>query len=219
MDKIVTLNEKAAKLYAPNVPYIVMEGAVDVESVPPFHYINPKQKNVVFTGSLQKHNGIVEVVEAFKKLQDYDVELNIYGKGEFRDYVIETSKRYPNIKYCGTRSNDDILEIQREAYLLINPRPVDNYISQVTFPSKIFEYMVSGTPVLTTKLNGFHEEYFDTMYFIENNDVDSIIEGMKYVLNQTPQQMKDIARKAYTMVKTKKNWDIQTSRIFDFINE
>lgn len=217
MDKIIALNESAAELYAPNVPHIVMEGAVDVDQIDDFRYVVPARRNIVFTGSLQKHNGIVEVVDAFKLLKDEDVELDIYGRGEYTDYVIEASKHYPNIHYCGQRSNDEILLIQKEAFALINPRPVSNYISQVTFPSKIFEYMLSGTPVITTRLNGFHPEYYDTMYFVEDNTVNELVNGIKMVLSQTPEQLRQKAYSAYRLVVDKKNWQMQSERIVKFL--
>lgn len=219
MDKIIALNERAAELYAPNVPHIVMEGAVDIDQIDDFRYIVPARRNVVFTGSLQKHNGIVEVVDAFKLLKDEDVELDIYGRGEYTDYVIEASKQYPNIHYCGQRSNDEILLIQKEAFALINPRPVSNYISQVTFPSKIFEYMLSGTPVITTRLNGFNSEYYDTMYFVEDNTVNELVTGIKMVLSQTPEQLRQKAYSAYMLVVDKKNWQMQSERIVNFLKE
>ena len=38
-------------------------------------------------------------------------------------------------------------------------RVVNDPIAQVTFPSKTFEYLLSGTPVLSTRLNGYTHEY------------------------------------------------------------
>ena len=70
----------------------------------------------------------------------------------------------------------------------------------VTFPSKIFEYMLSGTPVITTRLNGFNSEYYDTMYFVEDNTVNELVTGIKMVLSQTPEQLRQKAYSAYRLV-------------------
>lgn len=219
MDKLVVLNEEAAKLYAPKVPYIIVEGAVNTEEIPIFNFLNPKRKNIVFTGSLQKHNGIVEIVEAVKLLKDTNVELDIYGRGEYENYVEQASKEYPSIHYCGLKSNQEILEIQKYAYLLVNPRPVDNYISQVTFPSKIFEYMTSGTPVLTTKLNGFGPEYMNTMFFVENNSPGELATAIKKILDLPIESLCLKAEAAYNLVIQEKNWALQVNRIIKFIKQ
>ncbi len=219
MDKLIVLNEEAAKIFAPNVPYIVMEGAVDIKEVHPYENITPARKNIVFAGSLQKYNGIVELIEAAKLLKDVDVEFDIYGRGEYQPFVEEASRDYPNIHYLGLRTNEEIMRIQREAYLLINPRPVDDFIARVTFPSKMFEYLMSGTPVLTTRLNGFRDDYIDKMFFYDDNTPLGIAEAIKMVLSLGDVELEEKARLAYDFITKKKKWDIQTSYIIDFINK
>lgn len=217
MDKLIVLNKRAAHDYAPGIPYIIMEGAVSNEDIKPFIWNTPKEHNIVFTGALQKHNGIVELVEGIKRLKDTDVYLDIYGDGRFRNYVEKNAENYSFIRYHGKISNEVVQAKQREAFLLVNPRPIDNYISQVTFPSKIFEYMMSGTPVLTTKLNGFTDEYLDTMFFIADNSPQAIESAVRVILNLDEIQLKEQAQKAYDLVTVKKNWYVQTQRIYEFI--
>lgn len=217
MDKLIVLNKQAAQDYAPDVPYMVMEGAVSAEDIRPFIWTNHKEHNIVFTGSLQKHNGIVELVESVKRLKDTDICLDIYGDGEFRDYVKENAAANSCIHYHGKVLNKEVQAKQREAFLLVNPRPIDNYISQVTFPSKIFEYMMSGTPVLTTKLNGFTEDYMDTMFFIDDNAPKTIELAVRYILALDEATLKDLAQKAYNLVTEKKNWHVQTQSMYNFI--
>lgn len=217
MDKLIVLNEEAAKIYAQNVPYIVVEGAVDKSDILPFKYIKPERKNIVFTGALQKYNGITEVVEAMKLLSETDIELDIYGKGEFEEYVKKADREYPHIHYFGVKSNEDIMRIQREAYLLINPRPSNDYIASVTFPSKMFEYMTSGTPVLATRLNGYTQEYVDNLYIIEDSAPQCIADTIKKVSELEDGELRRKAEDAYYMIVNYKNWAIQAQRIIDFI--
>ena len=54
----------------------------------------------------------------------------------------------------GCVTNDEIVRLQCEATLLVNPRPSDKEFCKYSFPSKTIEYMASGTPVLMTKLPG-----------------------------------------------------------------
>ena len=217
MDKLIVLNKEAAIQFAPNIPYIVVEGAVDKSDIFPFKYIKPERKNIVFTGALQKYNGITEVVEAMKLLSETDIELDIYGKGEFEEYVKKADREYPHIHYFGVKSNEDIMRIQREAYLLINPRPSNDYIASVTFPSKMFEYMTSGTPVLATRLNGYTQEYVDNLYIIEDSAPQCIADTIKKVSELEDGELRRKAENAYYMIVNYKNWAIQAQRIIDFI--
>ncbi len=218
MDKLIVLNQHAATVFAPDVPYIVMEGAINIMEVKPFLYVCPKRKNIVFSGALQKHNGIKELIDGIVLASDTGIELDVYGIGDYRDYVIESAKKYPSIiHYCGVLNNEAVQEVQRNAFLLINPRPVNNSISTVTFPSKIFEYMTSCTPVITTKLNCFTPEYYNTMFFIENNDPCEINRIVREILSMEEDRLFFKAREAYSLIVKRKNWEIQAKRILQFI--
>ena len=73
-------------------------------------------------------------------------------------------KNNEKIKYFGVIDFESILLRQKNTDLLINPRPSIDEYTKYSFPSKIMEYMASGTPVLTTKLSGIPMEYYD--YYI-----------------------------------------------------
>ena len=124
-----------------------------------------------------------------------------------------------NVRYWGKVDNNSMKRIQREAYLLINPRPVENLISKVTFPSKIFEYMVSGTPVLTTRLNGFTEEYYDKMFFVENNEPNQLAGKINEVMGLPRSVLRKKALLARQFVLENKTWEKQCNKIYEFIKE
>ena len=56
----------------------------------------------------------------------------------------------------------------KEAKLLINLRNPEDKYTKYSFPSKTFEYMVSGTPFFTTKLEGIPSEYYNYLYCIDS---------------------------------------------------
>ena len=106
---------------------------------------------------------------------------------------------------------------QREAWLLVNPRPVDDLISKVTFPSKTFEYLLSGTPVLTTRLNGYGREYDDKMFFAETDTARGLGEAAQKIANTSQQALDDMTERAYKFITTERTWRAQAERINDFL--
>ena len=105
MDKLIVLNEEAAKIYAPNVPYIVVEGAVDKNDVHPYESIIPARKNIVFAGSLQKYNGIVELIEAVRfspRSIDEAIRLRIGPSAAYEAYGSQGCQHYGNGLFDGT---------------------------------------------------------------------------------------------------------------------
>jgi glycosyltransferase involved in cell wall biosynthesis len=219
-DKVIVLNKNAAKRFAPNVEYITIDGGFNIkEYVPQNKEIHRKpKKNIVFSGALIDYNGIVQLIEAMNLIKDQEVVLEIYGGGQLSEYVRSASEKHNNIKYLGMVDNITMRKIQREAYLLINPRAIDDPISEVTFPSKIFEYMLSGTPVLSTKLNGFTEDYFDKMFFVDSNEPKILATKIDEIINIPPEELRAKAYKAQQYVLNNKSWEKQCEKIYKFMS-
>lgn len=218
-DKIIALNKHAAELYGPQIPYRVMEGGLDSYDINEMPEKTYTKKNLVYSGALVEYSGIVNLIEAMQYVEDKEVILDIYGSGQITEYVEKCANKMPNVKYHGKIDNNTMKHIQREAYLLINPRPIDNLISKVTFPSKIFEYMVSGTPVLTTRLNGLTEEYFDKMFFVENNEPYVLATKINEIMGLPSSDLRKKALLARKFVLENKTWERQCKKIYDFIKE
>ena len=223
--EFIVLNENAIKEFAdPSSRYLVMEGGVDLEEIKKQENVvkmgtDKKKKNIVFSGALTDYSGVVELMEAMKKVSDERVVLEIYGDGKLAEKTAQIAAENENIVFKGKISNEEMLKIQRGAWLLVNPRPVGDPIARVTFPSKIFEYMVSGTPVLTTKLNGFTDEYYDKMFFIDENSPSVLAEKISALAKMDEEELKKKAAEARKFVLEKKNWQCQAEKIYYFLTD
>ena len=216
-DKIIALNKNAVDLYAPGSEYIVIEGGVDVEDINELPAKNFSRKNLVYSGALVEYSGIRNLIEAMDYINDKEVILDIYGSGQDMNYVMRCAENMSNVKYHGKVDNRTMKKIQSDAYLLINPRPTDNPISKVTFPSKIFEYMISGTPILTTKLNGLTDEYLNNMFFVANNNPFLLAEKINEIMNLPISVLIEKAMNARKFVIENKTWEQQCEKIHEFI--
>jgi glycosyltransferase involved in cell wall biosynthesis len=143
--------------------------------------------------------------------------LDVYGGGYLEEYVAQFAKTHANVVYHGRVENKEVMQKQREAWLLINPRRVDDLIAKVTFPSKTFEYMLSGTPILTTRLNGYGAEYQDKMFFIEKGGAQGIADAISGIEKKDSKELMDTACRAYEFITKKRTWKEQTQRIIDFL--
>lgn len=221
----IVLNENAVKEYAEESSnYIVMEGGVDLEEISgqenkETETDKQNKKRIVFSGALTDYSGVVELMEAMKQISDESVVLEIYGDGKLAEKTVRIAEENENIVFKGKVSNEEMLKIQRGAWLLVNPRPVGDPIARVTFPSKIFEYMVSGTPVLTTKLNGFTDEYYDKMFFIDENSPSVLAEKISALAKMDEEELKKKAAEARKFVLEKKNWQCQAEKIYYFLTD
>lgn len=219
-DRYIVLNKFVVEKYLPEKSYIVVDGGVDendIEKYPETEY-NPAEHNVLFCGALTEYNGISNLLNAMELMGETDIKLDIYGGGYLEDIVKEAADRTGNIRFYGRVSNDEILKKQREAWLLINPRVIDDPISQVTFPSKTFEYLLSGTPVLSTRLNGYGKEYDDCMFWIDSSNDEEIAKAIKAIYNLDRNELISRAGRARAMIITRKTWRQQVKKIVEYLN-
>ena len=218
-EQFIVLNEYVAKTYLNGKPYIVIDGGVDAEEIKPYNPLPKTKKNILFCGALTEYNGILNLLKAMEHVNDADVTLDIYGGGYLEKTVSEYVSTHNNVFYHGKVSNEQVIQKQREAWLLINPRTVDDLIAKVTFPSKTFEYMLSGTPILTTKLNGYGEEYEDKMFFIKEDSPLGIATEISRLVEMDNVELVNIAKKAYTFIIKDKTWEAQVKKIVKLLQE
>lgn len=195
-------------------PYIVMEGLVDSNMENSERIIDPSIRKIIYAGSLHEQYGIKTLVEGFMKVKGDNLRLMIYGGGPFANQLSEYEIKDSRIKYYGLRPNTEIVKEELSATLLVNPRPSHEDFVKFSFPSKNMEYMVSGTPLLTTNLTGMPEEYKKYVYIIKEETVEGMSESLDYLLNNLAQaDLDEKGASAKRFVLEKKNNIIQMGRV------
>lgn len=218
-DRVIALNEYAVQKFIPNKPYIIVEGGIRKKEVLPIgeRKVCSQEKHVLYAGALTEYSGIINLIDAVTMLKSKDVVLDIYGSGPLAEYIIRKSESVRNIVFHGSIDNEMVLQKQQEAFLLINPRPVDDPVVMCTFPSKIFEYLSSGTPVLATEIGAFSQEYYKYMFTVKDNTPSVLAGKIDEIANMDAKTLGEKAFDAYGFVTEKKNWDVQGRRIAEFL--
>jgi hypothetical protein len=200
-------------------PFVVIEGHVDIKMINIPNNFNDKYKNKIchYAGKLDKVYGVKTLTEAFIRLRITDVELHLYGRGDYENELIELSKLHSNIKYFGIAPNDFVVNEQLKSTLLINPRPISEEFTKYSFPSKNMEYIVSGTPILTTKLPGMPKEYYNYVYLIEDESVDGLSLKINEILTKSKVELHEFGLNAKKWALHKKNNVIQGKKVINMI--
>lgn len=175
-------------------------------------------KVCMYTGTLDRKYGIEILLKAFIKANIDGTELHIYGDGNYKDEVIKMAEKYHCIRYFGVVMNNKVIKAQRNATVLINPRPSGEEFTKYSFPSKNIEYMSSGTPVIATKLPGIPEEYNQYVYLVQDETEHGFCEVLKGVLCKDKQELMNKGLKAQEFVLTNKNKYKQAYKILMLIN-
>lgn len=202
-----------------NRPYIVVEGTVDSLMNNVGNNLNSKDfpKVIMYAGGIHKVFGIITLIEAFIKANLSDTELHVYGSGEQVEEIKEYSKKYSKIRYMGVVPAEEIVNREIKATLLINPRPINDEYTLYSFPSKTLEYMVSGTPVLSTRLPGIPSDYNDYLYWFDDSDIDSMKKKIIEVMSMSSRDLNNFGLRSKKYVLRNKSNILQAERIIKFI--
>ena len=197
--------------------HIVMEGFADIDyidSIEPTH-LKTDKKIFLYVGTLKESYGVNRLIDAFEKANFGNAELWLYGNGDSVDYLKERERK--GIFYKGVADRKEIIALEKSAYVLLNPRPIEDEYSKCSFPSKLLEYMATGTPVLTTRLWSLQEQYFDKLFFFGDSSVQGILSGLLEFYKKDEEEVKKVGARAAEFVRREKNAHIQAKRIIDFI--
>lgn len=219
-DAYVYLTKEMSEVINHQKPYIVVEGVADVRfAKEPDIKEKVAPAAIMYAGMLHKKYGVLNLIEAFCKLKKDDVELWLFGDGSCVREIEEYCMLNDKIKYFGNTTRDKVLEYERKATLLINVRDPEDAFTKYSFPSKTIEYMLSGTPMLTTRLQGIPEEYFEYLFTLSDVSVEAITIKLKEILGYSQGDLCGLGKRAQEfIIQNKKSSDI-ARKIIQFIEK
>lgn len=220
-DGYILLTEQMNAVVNPkNRPYIIMEGLVDINMENSENLLSNKaqERLIVYAGGIYERYGIKKLIEAFGLVDDKNLRLVIYGSGQMEkdmDFYMSSDDR---IIYKGVCPNNEVVQMELQATLLVNPRPTHEEFTKYSFPSKNMEYMVSGTPLLTTRLPGMPQEYYQYVYLFDDESVQGMSHKLKSLLSKTDEELHNFGWLAKEFVLNIKSNKRQGKRIYEFMN-
>ena len=135
-----------------------------------------------FSGALDERYGVESMLYAFLQLKLKNFDLLMAGSGPFSNRIEQLSQQHRNIKYLGLLSPTLTRKYQVGAYVNLNPRPLDVTLDQVSIPSKVMDYISSGSPTLTTRHPWIQAQFGDSVHYIDDASVDGIQVAIKQFL-------------------------------------
>lgn len=198
--------------------YVVIEGFADIGEASTRQMEDSETKRIVYAGNICEECGIFELIDAVSRIEMDNVQLHVYGFGPLKDFCIEQSKQNPKIVVHDMCSRKELLEAERNAYLLVNPRRKSE-ITKYFFPSKTFEYMLSGRPMVGFFLDCFSVDYRNYFFILDENDPDGLYQGLKNILNMPREEIEQMGQRARDFVMSKKNNIVQIEKLISKIEE
>lgn len=220
IDSFVLLTKQMTQFLKINKNYIIIEGvSTDVFSNIKIDKKRNEIKSILYTGTLNEKYGVLDLVEAFSKINNENYKLILCGSGDAENRIKQYAKSDNRIIFKGQIKREDVIKLQIEATVLINPRKNNEEYTKYSFPSKILEYLSSGTPIIAYKLDGIPDEYDDYIYYINGIKSEDIASRIIEVCEKSQEERDEFGEKARKFVIENKNCKVQSNKILKMIKE
>jgi len=216
-DGYIYLAEAMKNVINPDAPYTVVEGIANTAEARPLTLADKAPgKVVMYAGALSEKYGLDNLIRGFQKADVPDSQLWLFGSGDFQEKIKEYAANDDRIRFYGRVSRDEILQYEKQATLLVNVRDDRDEYTKYSFPSKVIEYMLSGTPLFMTRLAGIPEEYYSHTFSAEDNAVETLCDQFKNILSKDAQELLQFGAAAQQFIERNKNGCVQAKKIMDF---
>jgi len=143
---------------------------------------------LMYHGTLVERHGLHLALEAVASLRSYIPNLHFHLYGASTDYLTQTI--FPlilkldlknQVRYYGELSLDEIVKRIEECDLGVIPN-LRTVFTEINFPTRIFEYLACGKPVIVPDTEGI-QDYFtkDEILFFKPGSIDDLTIKILYI--------------------------------------
>lgn len=198
-----------------NKPAIIFEGIVENEE--PTKEKNQYGKYVFYCGALAEKYGIYNFIKFFQVYIKGDVKLVICGHHADEQRLNEITSNDSRIVYLGNILNEEALSLEASAWCNVNPRPFSEDLDRYSVPSKVLEYLNSGTPTISVK-NTRLQKYFNAdAIWIKNNTDEDFVEAFQKLNTFTDQDKNSMVNRAKEQVQKYFSIDAINAKLDGFL--
>lgn len=153
--------------------------------------------DILYVGNLGEHKGVHILLNAFKKLKNNNIRLNIVGKGTCEKNLKIMAENDKRIKFHGFLEGKELLNMYENANLTVVPS-----IWYDNSPMVIYESFFSGTPVIGSRIGGIPELVEDGFngYLFEVGNVVELEKLLEDLINK-PGKLKKLENGTIESIK------------------
>ena len=154
-------------------------------------YLGKNNKVILFLGTLRKHKGVPELIQAVEKLKREDVTLLIVGATEKE---IRQLPSKPYLKILGRQPFDEIPKFLAMADI-VTIFQADTKASQGQLPAKVFDAMAMAKPIIASRVSDLPSVLKGCGELVAPGDINELTQKITYLLDN-PKYAKELGRKA-----------------------
>ena len=194
---------------------VIISNAVMLEEMIPVDNSRKEPRTICCTGSLTYQRGITHLIKAAHKAGAHLILAGNYSTPEYQK-ELEAMPEYECVEYLGYLNRQQIAEVYaRSSIGMSTILNVGQYSSLDNFPTKVYEYMAAGLPVIVSDYP-FMRKAVETEGFgaaVDPANVDEIAQAVNAILSH-PDKAAEMGEKGKQAVLQRYNWGIEEEKLF-----
>ena len=193
VDEITVSNEFLKKRFGGTIIYHCRNTNVfnpelyDKQAIRKMFNIDINKKVIMFAGSLDKHKGVEDLVNAINIIKDVNVLLIVVGINKSEEYSIYFENYAKNILKerfigFGLLSFDKLPMYIAMADVYVIPQ-LKNFASYGQIPAKVFDAMAMGKPIIATNISDLPFILKGCGWIVEPGNIKELSDMIKFVIN------------------------------------
>jgi glycosyltransferase involved in cell wall biosynthesis len=217
VNQIITVNEPLQD-YFQRITDKAVTIIMNAKNIQSRKYESPKNNifTLIYIGFIGKSRYLLELVEVAKNIDD--IHCIIAGSGSKKDYVDKVKKncsKTDNVDFIGIVPMEKVIQMTKEANVVICMFDPDDKNSKIGLPNKVFESMITGRPIIVT-----NDVYLGK--FVENENIGLSIPYDKKCLEEAIIKLKNdrdfcekLGQNALQAAIKEYNWDVQEKKLLN----
>lgn len=181
-----------------------------------------RKPQACYIGSLSKERGIMKMAQACKKADVPLVLAGTFVSNELKKEVLGVSRR---ITYKGNLAKPEVERLLNESYIGLSVLQDEGQYKHLdNLPTKVYEYMASGMPVLVSGFPYYRKvmQKYNCGICVRADSVEEIAAGMQWMLKHLKEAEK-MGRNGKRIVMRKYNWEAEEKKLlklyYDIVEE
>jgi glycosyltransferase involved in cell wall biosynthesis len=172
----------------------------------------------IYAGAMSEARGVLTMVDAMAELpESLGAELVLAGRmtPELRS-TAQVRRGWDRVSAIGQVSHENVIARLQQARIgLVVLHPEPNYLD--SFPTKMFEYMAAGLPVIASHFPLWKSIILDNRcgLLVDPLSPNAIAEAIEYLLEH-PVEAEEMGRRGQDLVRDRYNWSPESRKLVTF---
>ena len=174
---------------------------------------------IFFNGSLEPNHGIVQLILAFRELDNPKLKLIISGYYPDNETLIKVIHNNQNVINLGNIPSDEVISLASHSLLNVNPLPFTEDFDRYYVPANLVDYFNSNSIVVSVRNRQFMKSFKDDAIWVEDCEIYDLLKGLKAGLSLSKENRAEMIKKANADVNKLYSMSVINRRTILFLKQ